>query len=428
MSHATISKGGQEGISRVFLPTNRFKSALITLTFALPLSRERAAENALIPYLLHRSCSSYPTLSQLQGRLAELYGAAVFADVDKLGDVQVMRLGITFLEDRFALEGEKIAQECAGLLCDMIFRPALEGDAFREEDVRREKRLLLETLDGEYNDKRTYARKRLEEIMCAGEPFGVDRLGSRDSIRVVTPQSATAAWQNMLAHAKVQVNMVGNLEEDAVYSLLRGEFEKLPQRAPVSLSTEIIPTAETIKREKEELEVAQSKLVMGYRCSLPEMSDHRHVLAVAVDTFGGGPYSRLFMNVREKMGLCYYCSARFNPQKGIMMIQSGVEQKNLQLAEEEIGRQLEVMRKGEFTDEELSASKLAIADAVGSAGDSLYSLDGWYYRQMTAPDLLDPEEYMKRVRSVSREEVTKAAGSLTLDTVYSLEGTQVAAD
>lgn len=410
------------GISSVFVPTQRFKSSLMTLTFAVPLTRETVSDNAILPYLLHRTCQKYPSMSELNARLAELYGAAAYAESDKLGDVQVLRIGVTALDDRFALEGEKISRECAELLCEMVFHPALDGETFREEDVQREKRLLLETLDSEYNEKRIYARKRLEQIMCEDEPYGIDRLGNKESIERITPRSAYQAWQRMLKTARVQINIIGNIPENDALEIFQNAFDQVDREEIETVTTKIAEEVGAVKRVEEKMAVAQSKLVIGFRTLVENLKEMAPVLTVAIDLYGGGPYSRLFMNVREKLSLCYYCSARFIRQKGIMILQSGVEEQNIHAAEEEISHQLQVMKKGQFTDQELNASKLALTDAVGTMEDSLSSIDSWYYRQMLLPDVQSPQEYAQRLQAVTREQVMEASESIQLDTIYVLKG------
>lgn len=412
------------GVTGVSMKTSRFKSSLITVTFALPLESETASCNALLPYLLHMNCGAYPDISGFNSRLAGLYGASVGAAAEKLGDMQLLRLMITFLDDRFALDGQRVSEECAKLLADMIFRPVLDNGKFTAENVDREKRILLETLDGEFNEKRIYALKRLEQIMCGGEPYGIDRLGTAESISAITPDLAAGAWRHMLETARVHINVIGSVDSRRVFEILGREFAPAGGGRVRSLRSKVIVEPDRVKTVEEKMEVAQSKLVMGMRTGMEreELEKNAHVLSVMTDVFGGGPYSKLFMNVREKLSLCYYCSARFVRQKGIIIVQSGVENKNVKAAEQEIMRQFEAMKKGEFTDEELESSKLALLDTLGTIGDSLGAADAWYYRMMCSDRFVTPEEYAQQIRSVTRSQIVEAAGRCSLDTVYVLAG------
>ncbi len=169
------------------------------------------------------------------------------------------------------------------------------------------------------------------------------------------------------------------------------------------------------------MELNQSKLVLGFRCGMQNADDNFFAQRVMADVFGGGPYSRLFMHVREKLSLCYYCSARLDRRKGILVVQSGIEAKNKQAALDEILKQLSVMQNGEFTDEELAASKAALCDAYRGVNDTPESVDAYYAQFIDTPPQT-PEAMVAGIEAVDRAAVTAAAKRLTLDTVYFLKG------
>ena len=79
-----------EGVEFLGVRDPKFKTARMSVHFLLPMQKEHASENALLPFLLSRACKKYPDYTKLEQRLAELYGASLSADVDKVGDVQVL--------------------------------------------------------------------------------------------------------------------------------------------------------------------------------------------------------------------------------------------------------------------------------------------------------------------------------------------------
>ncbi|MFR6298280.1 MAG: insulinase family protein [Acutalibacteraceae bacterium] len=155
---------------------------------------------------------------------------------------------------------------------------------------------------------------------------------------------------------------------------------------------------------------------------MTDENDDFYSRRIMTDVFGGGPYSRLFMNVREKLSLCYYCSARLIRGKGIIVIQSGIEKENRQKVLDEINRQLDIMKNGEFSDEDFEASKKAICDAYRSFNDTPDALDIYYGTQLTG-DIVTPDEAIENFLAVTRDDVKKTACALSLDTVYMLAGT-----
>lgn len=177
----------------------------------LPLSAETASANAVLPYLLRRSCRRYPTFRALNEKLSSLYGASLQAQVYKLGEVQVLAVSAVGLDDRYALEKEEVAGELAELLCSILFDPAFENGQFRQEDIDQEKRQLIEQIDSEFNDKRIYAQIRCEELMCRDEAFGVGRFGTKKQVEALTGGEIYSAWRRALSQRPNGIDDGGRL-------------------------------------------------------------------------------------------------------------------------------------------------------------------------------------------------------------------------
>lgn len=364
----------------------------------------------------------YPHPNLLNRRLAELYGAELTAGVTKLGENQFLRIQISAIDNRFALDGENITAACAELLASLIFDPALEGGVFSETDIAREKRLLLEKLDSEQNDKRQYALKRCEALMCGGEAYGLDCLGTREQISALTPETVTQAYRTLLGTARVQITTIGSGNPAEAVEKLRRGFLSVARENVSECRTRIVPRAESVRNFEERMPITQAKLVMGLRTQIAEPDEETIQTRVMTDIFGGGPYSLLFANVREKMSLCYYCSARYQAHKGVIFVQSGIEEKNRNKAITEIKNQLAVVQAGKFEMKDFEASQKGLADAYRGVGDTPESLDAWFSSQILSARPLSPEEYVRRIGSVTPEQVTRAAQKLTLDTIYVLTG------
>lgn len=409
------------GVRLCAAPTQRFKTAKISVNMALPLKKETASVYAVLVYFLHRSCRKYPDMTKLSSRLAYLYGATISASVTKIGEAQVLRLSLTAIDDRFSLTDESITENCMDLLLDMIFEPNIVDGSFLPHDVGQEKRLMLEKIESELNDKRSYAKQRCEEIMCENEAYGINRLGTAEDVASITPDSLYEAWQNLLKKAVVQINVVGTADADKISAGISRRLEGVDRSEAVLPPTEIVRSAEKVREVTEQMPINQGKLVMGMRVDYDPQK--RAAFSIMCDVFGGGPYSRLFTNVREKMSLCYYCSARLNSDKGIILIQSGIETENKEKALSAIKEQFEIVKNNQFEDDELEASKKACADALDGFGDTPEDYDYWCMNQMLREKILTPSDLAAQIRGVTREDVVNCANKVTLDTVYMLEGT-----
>ncbi len=409
-----------DGVFFDSIKDSRFKTMKISANIIVPLSEKTASANALLCGVLSRSCKAYPDFTKLSKKLCSLYGANLNASVRKSGDRQILSLSATGLDDRYAFAGESIAKELSLLLCSVIFEPNLNDNVFVESEVEQERRQLFDLIDSEYNDKRIYANGQLIKNMCANEVFGLKRYGTVEKINEVTPSSLYDTWQNLLKTAIFEIMYIGDSTSDKAVEVFTEAFSNV-ERMPVALSNEIVRSADEVKHVTEEMELSQSKLVIGFRtdCAVPDKEVNATRLMCAI--LGGTANSKLFCNVREKQSLCYYCASRYNMQKGILSIDSGVEGENLEKAEKAILKEVADMKRGEITDFEIEATKMAVINSFNSSNDTVSGIESWYSNQLLNDEFKSIEELSAEINAITKEEIIKAAQKLTLDTVYVLK-------
>lgn len=408
-----------EGIRFCSVKTDKFKTCRVNISLAMPLDKNASAR-AILPFMFSRRCAKYPDYTSLNRVLDELYGAAVSAGVLKRGEAQVISFSMSAIDDRFALDGDKVALECTKLLADMIFDPLTEGESFPEDIIEQEKRLLAEAIENEQNDKRRYAMLRCEQLMFADEAYGINRFGSVEDVKALTSDAVYTAWRDVLEKATVQITMVSSMDPQPIVDLIKEKFSEI-ERHPVEIKTQFVSGLPKPEYISESMPLKQGKLVMGFRTGMRSEDDMMPAMKVAVDIFGGGTYSKLFSVVREKMSLCYYCSAALFNSKGIVMVQSGIEDANEEKAKNEIINQLRLTAEGEFTDEDFSSSIKSLTDSILGNSDTPEEITAWYASQILRNELKAPETYAKEIANVDRAEVVRAAKTIMLDTIFMLK-------
>ena len=229
----------------------------------------------------------------------------------------------------------------------------------------------------------------------------------------------------MLKTAVIQIDTAGSGGTARVEAALQKQFAAV-ERTPVKVETVFVQTAKEPRKVEEKLPVKQGKLVLGFRAGMGNAADNASAVKVMTDIFGGGTYSKLFANVREKMSLCYYCSARLTRQKGVIFVQSGIESEQALPAVDAILEQLSAVKAGDFDEEDIKASKMSMADHLRSIDDSPEDLIGWYASQILEAELKTPERESELINGVTKDEVTAAANGVTLDTIYMLSGSEEA--
>lgn len=409
-----------KGVSICAHETQQFKSASICLNIVTDMTDISA--KALLIHLLSRTTTKYPSIFDMNRKLASLYGATITAVSTKVGEALVLKLNLNCIDDRFTLNDEKISSDCTALLCDCLFDPEVSNEAFTAENLEREKRLLCEKIEAEKDEKRIYALNQLIEKMFDGEKYGKDSLGEIDEIKALSGEDVYKVWQDILANSKVQVNVIGGCDLSSIEATLKAKFDSV-DRADIKVpTTEFISEVKEQKSFEETQNVKQGKLVMGFRTDMTASRDNLAAMKVMTAIFGSGTFSKLFVNVREKMGLCYYCSASLASSKAVVFVQSGVETANAQKALEAVLNELEDVKKGEFSDEVITSAKLSLNQMLSSTMDSVSSINTWLSSQVLEDEYLSCEKYAEQINGVTREEIIAAANTLKLDTVYILKG------
>ena len=415
----TIFNREESGLKALWCSTPQFKTARISAHMILPLvSAQSAALRALVPNISSRSTRAYPDYTAFGKRLQELYGASVHAGVSRIGDNQVLTLASSGIANRYAFGGEDVQNALAEILESIVFEPLFdENGLFPEDGFKQEKRQLIETIDSEFSDKRIYAKNRCVEIMFDGEAAGVPRFGTREALHTATREDAKNAWAEAVQHAQVCQFMIG---EGADGRFAERFADKLGTRTVWNTESLLHPAPQEVKCVTEEMQLAQSKLVLGMHVGTEK--EDRLITKLMAVIFGGTPSSKLFLNVREKQSLCYYCSARHDTPKNVIFVESGVETANLDRAQEAVLAELSAMQRGEISDEEILHAKLAMCNSYNAVGDSAASIETWYLSGMLMNDVRTPEEYAQALMQITKDEIIEAAHRVKLDTVYKLKG------
>ena len=392
------------GVHLNCIPADKFNRCRISLHFRFPASREKATDQALLPLVMDRGYAACPDMTQLTRKLARLYGAALSVETSMQGASRVLSVSITGIKDRFALNGEALTAEYAVIVFGVAFDPYFENGCFSREAVEIEKTTLARQLESEINDKRLYCVRQARRKFFGDSPAGIERDGYLADLPSVTCESLTAAYQEMLRTAQLDVICLG-ADEDVVR---RMTLEKLAgvQREPAQLENYLFMPAQPVEHFREEMDLVQAKLCMLFtwnQCAKPEQLN---AFRLAMSVFGGSATSRLFLNVREKQSLCYYCASRFASPTAFMMVDSGVEPANAEKAEQAILKELNDLVNGPITEEELENSRRGILSGLNSVGDSLAGLENWYYNEiLRGGNVNTPEQAARQLNEVTAEDV-----------------------
>ena len=419
------------GVFLTHLRTDKFKTACLSVNLLTQLNRETAAMNALIPAVLRRGTTRWRDMEQLSRRLDELYGAAIEPVIRRIGEIHCLGFFGSFPEPAYLPGGENLLGEVCSLTAELLLSPNTRGGLLLPQYVDSEKEKLADLIRSRVNDKRSYALQRCIEEMCCYEDFAVSRFGSLEECESIHYKKLTKHYRELVRSCPVEIFYCGRSANRAVCAALRDAFGGMP-RGEINwdIGTDLRMNAveDHVRYVEERMDVSQGKLVMGFRLGECMEEPDRAALHVFNAVFGSGATSKLFLNVREKLSLCYYASSAIVLRKGLMLVSSGVAFENFEKARDEIVAQLEAVKKGEISDEEMTWARRAVASDLRAAMDSQGDLEGFWLSQ--ALDGLDygPRELAELVGEVTKEDVMAVANSLECDLIYFLRGEDEAAD
>ena len=413
------------GVALTCLQTDKFKTGCLSVSLLTQLCRENAAKNALIPMVLRRGTSRLPDMEAISAELDMLYGARIEPLVRKIGEVQAIGFYADFADDKYVPSGAGQLEGVSALLGEMLLSPHTRGGLLLPAYVDSEREKLLEMIRGKINDKRGYSIFRLLELMCFGEDFAVSSIGGEDEAENIGYQKLTKHYHQVLATSPVEVFYCGSAAPEHVARVLRETLLNMPRgEIDYEIGTDIrMNTLEENAREfTDEMDVTQGKLTIGWR--LGECMEDPDVPAIRVfnAVYGGAVTSKLFENVREKLSLCYYAGSMTDVHKGVMVVSSGIEFDKYEEAKAEIFRQLEDVKNGNVTEQELEYAKRFAASTLRTVSDSPGALENFYLSQTLGGWDWSPEELAALCEDVTKEDVVAVAQSTCCDAVYFLRG------
>ena len=408
-----------------FIQTNKFKTNLFAIFLSKPLERENVTQNALIPAVLRMGTSNLKSQEEISIELENMYGATLDAGVEKTGDNQIIKFYLETLNDTFLPEKENLNKKAIELLLDLVFNPLAEDKKFKKEYVNSEKNTIKRLIEGRIDNKDMYAYTRCVEEMYKDKPYGIYKYGYIEDLEKINEENLYKDYKNLIEQAKIDIFVSGNFENDDIIKTINenANIIELKERE----DKHIINTEETEKKEKVEVneiseskDVTQGKLVIGMDIDFNK-PDAKYAMCLYNVILGESATSKMFQNVREKAGLAYTARSTYLRQKNNIFIRAGIEIENYEKALKIIKEQLEDMKNGKFTDEELENAKKYMVAGIKTVQDEQDSEITYYMGQELSGKFNTFEEYMEKIQNVTKQQVEEIANNINMNTIYFLK-------
>ena len=413
----------KKGIKLHTIKTEKFKTNLIAIMLTTKLNRENVTKNALVPAVLRRGTKNLTTQEEINKKLEEMYGASLDCGLDKTGDNQVLKFYIETVNDEFLpQEAENMLKTSLEKIFEFVFNPYLENGCFKKEYVEQEKENIKQIIDGKIDNKARYSLDRCIEEMYKDKPYGLYKYGYVEDMKNINEKNLYEYYQQLINECKIDIFVSGIIDEETENIIKNNEnIIKLKDREPQYNEPEII--AKRTEKEndvQESMDVTQGKLIIGMDLDIDD-DNLRFDIMIYNSIFGGSANSKLFQNVREKASLAYTASSSYYRLKNNIFINCGIEIKNYEKALEIIKQQIEDMKKGDFTDEEVENAKKGIIASIKTIDDEQDTEITYFFSQELSKSKCNIEQYMQKISEVTTDKVVDVANKVSINTVYFLK-------
>jgi predicted Zn-dependent peptidase len=406
------------------ISTKKFKTITILLRCKNVLEKESITERALLPFVLQSGTNNYDNPVKLRTYLDDLYGARLSVDVTKKGSFHILSIRVDVVNDKFLPNKEMLLSQACKILADVLLNPVIENEGFKSEFVETEKRILSQKLDAIYDDKMQYASQRITEEMFENDDYKYNSLGISEDITKINSQSLFKIYEEIISNDEIDIYILGDIDKEESKKNIEHSFGTFLSKTPniKPLENKNKSKRDEVKEVKEEQDISQGKLNIGYYTNITYKDEDYFALQMFNGIFGGFSHSKLFINVREKNSLAYFANSRIESHKGIMLVMTGIEASKYKQANEIIDEQLEEMKKGNITEKEIEQTKLVLINQILETLDTPRGLLELFYHNVVSNKERKIDEWINKLNSVTKEQIVKVANKIEKDTIYFLSG------
>ncbi len=414
----------KKGIKFHTLNTDKFKTNLFAIFLTTKLNRENVTKNALISMLLRRGSMTMKSQEEISKKMEDLYGASFDCGLDKTGDNQVLKFYIEGINDKYLPEhNENILKTVIESLLDIVFNPYIENEGFKKDYFEQEKNNVKQRIEGKIDNKARYALERCIEEMYKNEPYGLYKFGYEEDLDKINEKDLYKYYKELINSCKIDIFLSGDLNNNVEKIIEENEnIKKLQEREPDFEMPKIPEKDEGIQENvvTESMDVSQGKLVIGLNVNINN-DEEKYWTLMYNSILGGSANSKLFQNVREKAHLAYVASSSYYRFKSIIFINSGIEISNYDKALEVIKEQIEEMKQGKFTEEEIENSKKGIIAAINTIDDEQDTGITYYFGQELSGSNVSEEDYIKKIENINKDNILDIANKVQINTIYFLK-------
>jgi len=361
------------------IKTDKFKTGIITFSLLLPFNETSYINSLVLAGMLRRGTRNFPSMADINKRLDELYASCIEIRSSMVGNNLLLIFTAEFLDERYIISKVNVFDGILEIISDMIFYPNIENQEFNKSIVSHEIKCVKEALMAETNNTRSYAATRCNELMQKDNPCYPTIQKLLKQIEEITPSSIYKYYMSDVVNAPMDIFYIGSSDISNVLERISARFGCNDNAIARTINKLIISDKQkSFASESQLMPVSQGKLAMGFDLNSCVLNDNYHAALVFNEILGGSPSSKLFLQVREKMNICYYCSSSYSIYSGKMLISCGIDIPNKDIAKNAIFEQIDEIKRGKISDFELLSAKKSLENSYIQLYDNPLDIQAFY--------------------------------------------------
>lgn len=412
MKIKTIEK---KGYKLHLIENPNFKTILVKAIFWEKIKKEEITiRNMLINNLLFSS-ASYRTEKELSIKKEELYGANLGGGNYRKSNYIISEINLAYIEDKYSDKNQ--TKNVLEFFFDVLLNPNVENNEFYKPSFDICYEMIKSDIKSEKESPGYFSNKEYKKIIGKDKPFSLSIVGTLEELKKVTPENLYTYYKEFLKNNNIDIFVIGNIKKYKIEEYFKDLEETINDYSKDDL---YIDYEKEFSETKIKTKFYQSRLIMG--SSLKNFTRHekKYELLLFNIIFGSSPNSKLFKVVREKYSYAYSVNSSINRLDGIFQISAGISKQNYEGAKKEVLLQLDEMKKGNFTEQDLKDAKAVVLGLIREINDYQSSIIDHTFNSMYFDH--DKEDIrIEEIMNVTKDDIIKVSNKIHIDTIFLAE-------
>ena len=279
-----------------------------------------------------------------------------------------------------------------------------------KKEVEKERGVIIQEINMLSDHPLSYVQILWPELLYGDQPAGWNIAGTKKNIMGISRKELADYWKKQYVALNTVVCIAGGVKQRQSLELAKKYFTKIPTSSPLE-KAKVVEKQNSPQCLIHFKETDQTHLCLGVR-SYDSFHHDKYVIETLGTILGGMMSSRMFIEVREKLGLCYYIRTSIdnNPDTGFLVTQAGVDNKNVEKAILTILKEYKRVSSTKVSALELKKAKDNIKGKMALQLESSDALASYYGGQeLMDKKILTPDEIFKKIDKVSANDILRVS-------------------